>query len=334
MPIKEGQQLTKSKEELRKEFLENFDEETHRSRLNEMDKKKDAEKVDKTLITNPSLDRYLWLLYRTIQKNNWGHLHEGFISEISYLRELADMMDYVNDEKNNVPFAHQVKQSMMGNQNVLYQFRQSFALDMFKKDMATKYDGELVIEMYNRTVEFGENKEEILHAVKDAFNRRKHEKNVNTLNQAFYLENTRGRPTKYVIPYNIERAVHMMIEEDMSLPVCVEELNIESKQTQPLQKAANQKKRPSEWTLKRYEKEMAEYKWTTLNNYLIERMQKGNTTLDDFERRRIRRNWNKIEMPEELLMYPTFMGLGFGKLGGKDGKKTVTAEVIKAKDLH
>ena len=53
-----------------KEFLENFDEETHRGRLNEKDKKKDAEKVDKTLITNPSLDRYLWLLYRTIQKNN------------------------------------------------------------------------------------------------------------------------------------------------------------------------------------------------------------------------------------------------------------------------
>lgn len=296
MPIKEGQHLTTSKE-------------------------------DRNLNFNPSLKRYIWLLYRTICKYNWSDLHEGFVSEISYLRELADMMDYVNDEKNNVPFAHHVRQSMNGNQNVLYEFRQNFALDMFKKDMATKYDGELVLEMYNRTVEFGENKEEILHAVKDAFNRRKHEKNVNTLDQAFYLKDTQGRPSAYMIPYNIERAVHMMIEEDMSLKVCAEELNIESKQPQQLWKTANQQMRPSEWTLKRYEKEMAKYKWTALNNYLIERMQKGNTTLDDCEIRRIRRNWNKIEMPEELIMYPTFIGLGFGKLRAK-------GTVIKAKDLH
>ena len=52
---------------------------------------------DKTEIM-PSFDRWIWLLKRTVQRNNWSHLHEGFLTDESYLRELANMIDYVNDE--------------------------------------------------------------------------------------------------------------------------------------------------------------------------------------------------------------------------------------------
>ncbi|MFB0972691.1 MAG: hypothetical protein QMB54_06885, partial [Neofamilia sp.] len=48
---------------------------------------------------NPSIDKWVWLLKRTLYKNNWSHLHEGFISDESYLRKLADMMDFMKDEQ-------------------------------------------------------------------------------------------------------------------------------------------------------------------------------------------------------------------------------------------
>ena len=56
---------------------------------------------DKTEIM-PSFNRWIWLLKRTVQSNNWIQLHEGLLTDESYLRELANMMDYVNDESNNV----------------------------------------------------------------------------------------------------------------------------------------------------------------------------------------------------------------------------------------
>ena len=58
---------------------------------------------DKDLIENPSLDRWVWLLKRTVMDNNWSNLHEEFRTDNSYFRELVDTLDYVNDEVNNVP---------------------------------------------------------------------------------------------------------------------------------------------------------------------------------------------------------------------------------------
>ena len=62
---------------------------------------------------NPSIDKWRWLLKRTLYKNNWSHLHEGFISDESYLREVADTMDFVKDEANNVHPDSLVSQSRL-----------------------------------------------------------------------------------------------------------------------------------------------------------------------------------------------------------------------------
>ena len=87
---------------------------------------------------NPSIDRWVWLLYRTLYQNNWSHLHEGFKTDESYLRELANVMDYMNDEANKVSPLNLARQSMMGSQNQLYEFRQNFAVEMYKRQTATQ----------------------------------------------------------------------------------------------------------------------------------------------------------------------------------------------------
>ena len=40
---------------------------------------------DENLIENPSLHRWVWLLKRTVQANNWRDLHEGFTTDNSHL---------------------------------------------------------------------------------------------------------------------------------------------------------------------------------------------------------------------------------------------------------
>ena len=122
---------------------------------------------DKDLIENPSLDRWVWLLKRTVMDNNWSNLHDGFRTDNSYFRELADTLDYVNDEANSVHPMHQVRQSINGAIGVFKVFRERFALDMFKKHTANEYDSNLVISMFNRTVTFEENDKELLNVIKD-----------------------------------------------------------------------------------------------------------------------------------------------------------------------
>ena len=128
---------------------------------------------DKDLIENPSHDRWVWLLKRTVMDNSWSNLHEGFRTDNSYFRELADTLDYVNDEVNNVHPMHKVRQSINAAIGVFKVFRELFAVDMFNKHTATTYDSNLVISMFNRTVTFEENDKELLNSIKDSFNKKK-----------------------------------------------------------------------------------------------------------------------------------------------------------------
>jgi hypothetical protein len=300
---------------------------------------------DKALIENPSLDRWVWILKRTVMDNNWSSLHEGLRTDNSYFRELADTLDYVNDEVNSVHPMHQVRQSINSSIGLFKVFREIFAVDMFKKHTATTYDSNLVISMFNRTVTFEENDKELLNAIKDSFNKRKSDGYplVNNLDQAFQLSRVEGRPTNpYKVPENIRQVVAMMIDEDMSGNACITKLDemannhsLKTKDNKGLWRTANSQPRPQIWGANRWQDEMDKYKWAALNDYLYDRMEKGRTTLDNRELKRIKSNWNKIIMPNELTCYPTFLKLGIFGLVGKDGKKIVTTEVNKANNnLH
>ena len=289
---------------------------------------------DKTEIM-PSFNRWIWLLKRTVQSNNWIHLHEGFLTDESYLRELANMMDYVNDESNNVLPKHKVRASMMDNKNPLYYLRQNFAVAMYKRQIANQKDVELIQEMIKRTIWSKEYDEELMSLVADSFDRHKNEDKEKSLDQAFQLKKLsieRPEP-EYKTPYNIQRIVAMMLDEDMSMNACIEELNkeannhsLKTSDNRGLWRSANELQRPSIWDVNRWKGEMTKYKYTALNDYLLDRMERVGNQLNERKRERIKRNWN-IDMPEELFIYPDFIDVVVRNLSAK-------GTVIKAKDLH
>jgi len=292
---------------------------------------------DENLIENPSLHRWVWLLKRTVQANNWRDLHEGFTTDNSHFRELVDIMDYVKDEANNVPLNHQVILSMNSGMGTLFKLRELFAVDCYKRGEANEIDVSLVIEMINRTIWSKEYNEELMNLVKDSFNKRKTDPLVKTLDHAFQLERTNiGRPQNpYKVPNNIKQLIAMMIDEDMSRNACIEKIDemannhtLKTKDNKGLWRTAKDHPRPSIWSTDRWQTEMEKYKWAGLNDYLYERIDKCRTTLDDRERKRIKSNWNKIDMPTSLMCNPNFIAVEIGKLNG------VKSEVIKVKDLH
>ncbi len=291
-------------------------------------------KKDKTEIM-PSFDRWTWLLKRTVQRNNWSHLHDDFLTDESYLRELANMMDYVNDESNNVLPNHKVRASILYNKNSLYDFRQNFAVAMFKRQIANQKDVELVQEMIKRTIWAKEYDEELMSLVEDSFDRYKNEDKENSLDQVFQLKklNMNRHEPEYKTPYNIQRAVSMMLDADMSMSTCIEELDREANNhsektldNRGLWRSANELQRPSIWEINRWQSEMTKYKYTALNDYLLDRMERVGNQLNERKRERIKHYW-KIDIPEELCIYQDFINLSIGKV-------TASAEAIRAKDIH
>ena len=289
---------------------------------------------DKTEIM-PSFNRWIWLLKRTVQSNNWIHLHEGFLTDESYLRELANMMDYVNDESNNVLPNHKVRVSILHNKNPLYEFRQNFAVAMYKRQIANLKDIELVQEMIKRTIWSKEYDIELMSLVADSFDRHKNEDKDQSLHQAFPLKKLNmGTPEpEYKTPFNIQRIVAMMLDEDMSMNACIEELDkeannhsLKTSDNRGLWRSANEPQRPSIWDVNRWQSEMTKYKYTALNDYLLNRIEQVGNQLNEGKRQRIKLGW-KIDVPEELFIYPDFIDIGIGKLNAK-------GTVIKAKDLH
>jgi len=304
-------------------------------------KENTLERLAKDLNENPSLDRWTWLLKRTVMDNNWHALHKSFQTDNSYFRELADTLDYVNDEANSVHPNHLVRQSINGAIGVFKVFREAFALDMFKQHTATPYDANLLISMFNRTVAFEENDQALLDVVKDSFNKRRSDEFplVNTLDQAFQISRIEGRPPNpYKVPNNVKMLLAMIIDGDMSKAKAIERIDsmannhsLKTQENKGLWRTANDQPRPQVWGEDRWKNEMRKYKWAALNDYLYERVAKGRTSLTEAESKRIHKNWNQIDIPQELEVSPTFIRVGIGQFIGKDRAKTITADVIKTK---
>ena len=254
-------------------------------------KENTLERLAKDLNENPSLDRWTWLLKRTVMDNNWHALHKSFQTDNSYFRELADTLDYVNDEANSVHPNHLVRQSINGAIGVFKVFREAFALDMFKQHTATPYDANLLISMFNRTVAFEENDQALLDVVKDSFNKRRSDEFplVNTLDQAFQISRVEGRPPNpYKVPNNVKMLLAMIIDGDMSKAKAIERIDsmannhsLKTQENKGLWRTANDQPRPQVWGEDRWKNEMRKYKWAALNDYLYERVAEGRTSLTD-----------------------------------------------------
>ena len=189
--------------------------------------------------------------------------------------------------------------------------------------------------MIKRTIWSKEYDEELMSLVADSFDRQKIQDKEKSLDQAFQLKKLsieRPEP-EHKTPYNIQRIVAMMLDEDMPMNACIEELNkeannhsLKTSDNRGLWRSANELQRPSIWDVNRWQGEMTKYKYTALNDYLLDRMERVGNQLNERKRERIKRNW-KIDMPEELFIYPDFIDVVVRNLSAK-------GTVIKAKDLH
>ena len=77
---------------------------------------------------------------------------------------------------------------MMDNKNPLYNFRQNFAVAMYKRQIANQKDVELIQEMIKRTIWSKEYDEELMSLVAVSFDRHKDEGKVTSLDQVFQLK--------------------------------------------------------------------------------------------------------------------------------------------------
>ena len=292
---------------------------------------------DENLIENPSFGRRVWLLKRTVQANNWRDLHDRLITDKSHFRELIDIMDYVKDEVNNVPISHQVRISIESGMGILYQLRELFAVDCYRRGEANENDVNLVIEMINRTIHFKEYDEVLMTLVKDSFNKRKTDSLVNTLDQDFQLERAyMGSPKNfYKVPNNIKQLIAMMIDEGMPKDVCIEKIDkmannhaLKTKDNKGLWRTAKDNPRPSIWNVVRWQDEMDNYKWAGLNDYLYERIEQGRILLDASERKQIKGGWDNIDVPIKLLSYSKFVAMEIDRIN------VAKSVMIDTKDLH
>ena len=255
------------------------------------------------------LDRWIELLQRTTQDNNWKGLHERFRTDNSYFREMKDTIDYVLHNELKTADEKNVKDTIERSMGVWKAFCESCSLIFVKEWMQnpimrpSKYDIKLFQEMFIRGVKLETYKTlpleadwKVLDIMADL-----HKRNVDkglSLDKAFGLEDPVGHPPNnpFEVPDYIRRMVVDMIDSDES-------------QTQAITNEMKNLK-TSTHSVDHYKHMMLKHKWTALNDHLHDRFIRGIKTLDDRERKRIHKNWDGIDMPETLEIYQAFTHYG------------------------
>ena len=265
-------------------------------------------------ITN---ERWVELLKRTVQGNNWMGLHERFEKGNSYLREMKDTIDYLLNNDPQTVDEQNVRDSINRSGNFWNAFCESTSTIFVKQWLLDPlmrpsiYDIKQCQEMFIHEVKL----ETYKKAPQEASWRlldimaELHKKNVDkgiSLDKAFGLEDPVGHPPKnpFEVPDYIRRMVMDMVDNDVS-------------QTQAIENEIDNPKTSSH-SVDHYKKMMLKHKWTALNDHLHERISKGISSLDERERKRIHRNWDKINMPKNLIVDAAFIKHGIGVLKVKE----------------
>ena len=270
------------------------------------------------------------LLKKTTNKNNWLLCHERF-QENSLLRELIDVVDYYYLSENNPPH-DEVYKSIHRNLNVWTEIRQASAILFMKAGSPDERDLFLFLEIFIRQQKLSIYKSnpleadwDLLDILVDAFKKYNATDNqVNTFEQAFGTSITRGQRKRN--PFKVpDCVVTILFEQEHSVVNGSTEWGAIKHY-----RAFATHRRLVVHHETQYEQILDKYKFSALNDYLHKQVGKK---MASSTRENINSYWD-IKLPNELKVEQTFMKYGLGKQGGKGVKKTVTAEVIKAKDLH
>lgn len=272
---------------------------------------------------------YLELLRLTIQDSNWRQLHPGLRFNWARVRELKDIVDHIyhemylkdkwnRDNDNDRLLVGHVKDNL----NFWTEFSKVTSIEFCKRGHPTRHDLNTVLEMFIRgeslklALEPLDLDNDILKYLADSFKRftdtSKENAKFNTLEKAFGIANYKGQKTNAKNPFKVPRWI---------MTICKNLLE----QNQSLTKQLDNKAVPiSETVVKR---EWSLHKWQVLNEYLYKLCLKGKgkATLTSTQIETIKRNWNKVVFPKDLILE---MRPGIPRLSVKD--KGV--QVIKASD--
>ena len=287
---------------------------------------------------NISFDRWLELLQKTVQGNNWKALHPKFNTDNSYYREMKNYLDCVLDssydliedkfQRSMYADVKKIKDSIDKNKNVWKAFRDSASIDFMRqysldhKMRPTHYDIKQFQELFIRAVKLDSYKSYPDEAQWDLLEIMAELNKISldpgkSLDQAFGLTATVGHPINnpYKVPSYIGSMVRSMISDDIS-------------QAEAIRNQLADKKTPSH-SEEHYKNMMAKHKWSALNDFLFDRCINGKKTLGDDELKRISKNWDNIDMPKTLEITPDFIHGEIVRIAKSEGK------VIKAnKSLH
>jgi hypothetical protein len=285
-----------------------------------------------------SFDRWLELLQKTVQGNNWKALHPKFNTDNSYYREMKNYLDCVLDSSYDLiedkfhPSMYadlkKIMNSIDNNMNVWKAFSESASIDFMRqylldhKMRPTVYDIKQFQELFIRAVKLDSYRSSPDEAQWDLLEIMAELNKISldqgkSLDQAFGLTATVGHPINnpYEVPSYIDSMVRSMISDDIS-------------QAEAIRNQLADKKTPNH-SEEHYKNMMGKHKWSALNDFLFDRCINGKKTLGDDELKRISKNWDNIDMPKTLEITPYFIHGEIVRIAKSEGK------VIKVnKSLH
>ena len=258
-----------------------------------------------------SFDEWVFILRRTVQGNNWRHLHKRFQTDLSHLRKLKDTLDYFSNhpvaqnEKNDWQL---VKQSIEQQPKIWKIFCEGFSVEMCERGLGTIGDMQTVMNLFHRGVIYEEYKNidkndhtidwRVLNVVQKALkaweNKWKDRSNQNDNSVRCNILDAFGVKTVKVNPYEVPawatRLLHDIIENDVSINDAVDKEIIRAKK-------ANKPVHDDSWIKKEFRDR---FKWSALNDYLFDRVETNRSKLNSIETERIRTVFDDVRLPSNL----------------------------------